>query len=305
MDDNRAIKEKLILVIINLIVRSIEEAKKVPYLVEQENLVDILINHPDIYQQMVLEGQLDGGGVPKGKTIVKLDILSELNEFEGLDRFDMTLEGMMVQDDQNSPIFNQINLLSKMFMAYISNIITTFEKSYEQFLDRYRQSMQGMSQKVDVVQITWDDLGEVRQAAESMLAGGEFIQSFSLGRLLDPEVIASNLIHFPSADDSLARLLLVNAPQDVDKFRRLAKFILRASYISHNHWRDIFHVLAELAEQDPQRYHREVLISLIEQDSVFCCNLLHMTYESLFSWTPEDRRLAIEQALTSNRKSED
>jgi hypothetical protein len=190
-------------------------------------------------------------------------------------------------------------------MAYISNIITTFEKSYEQFLDRYRQSMQGMSQKVDVVQITWDDLGGVRQAAESMLAGGEFIQSFSLGRLLDPEVIASDLIHFPSADDSLARLLLVNAPQDVDKFRRLAKFILRASYISHNHWQDIFQVLAELAEQDPQRYHREDLISLIEQDSVFCCNLLHMTYESLFSWTPEDRRLAIEQALMSSHKSQD
>lgn len=299
MVDNRAIKEKLILVIINLVVRSIEEAKRVPYLVEQENLVDILINHPDIYQQMVLEGQLDGNGVPKGKTIIKLDILSELNEFEGLDRFDMSLEGMMPQTDQDSPVFNQINLLSKMFMAYLSNIITTFEKSYEQFLDRYRQSMQGMIQKADVVEISWDDLGGVRQTAESLLDAGEFIQSFSLGRLMDPEVIASDLIHFPAVDDTLARLLLANAPQDVDKFRRLAKFILRACYISHNHWQDIFQVLAELAEHNPQRYHREVLIALIEQDSVFCCNLLHETYESLLARPPEDRRRAIEQALAA------
>lgn len=297
MSEQDRIREKLILVLINLISRAIEDARKVPYLMEQDNLVDILINNPDIYQQMVLDGQMEEEGMPTGKVVVKLDILSQMQEFELLDQYDMTLSGMAGQEESSSPVFNQINLLSKMFMAYISNMITTFEKSYEDFLERYRRTLRDAGQQVELVEISWDDLENVRKSAEGMLTSGHFIEAFSFDRLFDPDVVASDLIHFPVAEDTLARRLLLKPPPDVDQYRRLVKFILRACYISHNHWQDIFFALADLADQEPERYHRPLLIELIDEDSVFCCNLLHQTTESLLGWTAAQRQEAIEKAL--------
>jgi len=301
MSEQDRIKEKLILVLINLISRAIEDARKVPYVMEQDNLVDILINNPDIYQQMVLEGQIEGDGMPTGKVVVKLDILSQMQEFELLDQYDMTLASMAGHQESSSPVFNQINLLSKMFMAYISNMITTFEKSYEDFLERYRRTMRDAGQPVELVEISWEDLKNVRKSAEGMLACGHFIEAFSFGRLFDPEVVASDLFHFPAADDSLAQMLLLKPPSDIDQYRRLVKFILRVCYISHNHWQDIFFTLADLAEREPERYRRPLLVEMIDQDSVFCCNLLHQTTESLLGWTPAQRQEAIEKALAQRQ----
>jgi hypothetical protein len=188
-----------------------------------------------------------------------------------------------------------------MFMAYISNMITTFEKSYEDFLERYRRTLRDAGQKVELVEISWEDLGNVRKSAEGMLANGHYIEAFSFGRLFDPEVVASDLIHFPATEDTLARRLLLKSPSDIDQYRRLVKFILRVCYISHNHWQDIFCALADLAKQEPERYHRSLLIELIGEDSVFCCNLLHQTTESLLGWTAAQRQEAIEKALEQQK----
>lgn len=295
--DSQKNKEKLIRILVSLISRSIEEARKVPYLMEQDNLVDILISNPKLYQQMVLEGQIDPQGLSDGKVVVKLDILNEMAEFEGLNNYDMTFVGMVETSSEHSPIFHQIGLLSKMFMAYLSNLITIFEKSYEDFLERYRQTMREVSDSLPQVEVSWDDLEGVRRASKEMLVQGKFIQAFSIGRLLEPEVVGKDLILMTSVENSFNAHLLQILPSDLDLFDRLSRFILRASYISHNYWSDLFDTLVVRVCQDSRSLLRESLIQHIENDSVFCCNLLHETYENILAWRPGDIRKSIEKVL--------
>lgn len=290
-------KEKIIRILVNLISRSIEEARKVPYLMEQDNLVDILISNPRLYQQMVLEGQIDPKGMSDGKVVVKLDILDEMAEFEGLSNYDMTFVGMVEVSSENSPVFHQIGLLSKMFMAYLSNLITIFEKSYEEFLERYRQTVREVSSSLSQVEVSWDDLEGVRRASKEMLVQGKFIQAFSIGRLLEPEVVGKDLILLTSSGNSFNAHLLQSLPWDLDLFDRLSRFVLRASYISHNHWGDLFDALVLRVLQDSRSSLRESLIQHIERDSVFCCNLLHETYENILAWRPGEIRKTIENVL--------
>lgn len=295
--DQTQIKKKLIWVLSNFISRSIEEARKVPYLMDRDNLVDILVRNPDIYRQMLLNGQIDEDGISRGKVVVKVDILDQIAEFKALDEYDLTFTSMVGQDALRPLVFEKINLLSKMFMAYFSNLIAIFEKTYEEFHERFRETMKPPAHATSLVSISWDDLEDIKKRAIELVKEGKFIQAFSIGRLMDPELISSDLVLFPRAGDSFARLLLQSLPWDVDLCQRMTKFILRTCYISHNHWYDIFHALMQLANQEPNRFHRELIIQEIEQDSIFCCNLLHETYENILTWKTGELRVAIEIAL--------
>ena len=291
------VKNKLVQVVLNLARRSIDEARKVPYLVEQDNVVDILINHPDLYKTLVSEGQLEGEGVPQGKMLMKLDILSEIEEFRSLDEHFVSAWSSSQSKTDLESLLSQVNSLTKLFLAYHGNMVAIFEREYDHFLERFRSTLDETEGELHPIQLDQSDFEEVRQAAVAYLSEQRFIEAFSLGKLFQPEIIRNLLFQFPDSEYSLIEELIRESPKSEPAFSNLVTFILRACYLSHDLWCDLFVVLLKLVEQDPGLYHRSRIIELIEQDFVFCCNLLHKTYDQLYDMSGEQRMAAIEASL--------
>jgi hypothetical protein len=297
MENSQSVKEKLVLVLLNLACRAIDEAKRVPYQIEQDNIVDILINEPALYQQMILEGDLDGRGIPQGKLLVKLNILGQIEEFVSLDRFDMSFGDSSELQINHGPIFAQINLLTKLFMAYHRNMVTTFEKEHNQFLSRYRKTIEDNGQIVEFVEIKPEELTAVKDMAEGHLGNGRYIEAFSLGKLFDPELIKKGPLRFAATGPSILEGIIRRAPVNKPGFIGLVKFALRACYLSHNEWNEVFDCLSALAEEEPNRYSRDLMVDLIDSDFVFACNLLHRPFDELRAWPVSQRREAILECL--------
>jgi len=303
-EESNRIKRTMVSVITSLTRKSIEEAGVVPYVVEQDKLVDLLINNPDRYQDIVLGGKVDETVTGQGIMIVKEDILQELGEFKGLDAFDLSFDRMMDQESVRLPVFAQINSQCRMFAAYVSNMITIFEEEYANFLRRYRQALHAAGQELRLVKLDLEDLSDLEKAAKARMVDGKFLTAIAYDRLFNPEVMREQILQFPRSDYSLARRMIENAPKDVAFSTELIKFLVRACYISQNQWFDLLAILIELAEADPKRYRRSQLVHWIEQDSVFCCNLLQETYDSLRWWKAGQRKDAIENSLTRIARGE-
>ncbi len=297
MKSSGTVKDKLVQVILNLARRSIDEARKVPYWVEQDNVVDILINHPDLYKTLVSEGQLEGDGVPQGKMLVKLDILAEIEEFRSLDKQLVGAWGSGQSKIDLESVSSQVNSLTKLFLAYHGNMVAIFEKEYDHFLGRFRKTLDETEEELHPFLLDQSDFEEARQMAEAYLAEQRFIEAFSLGKLFHPDIIRNLLFQFPDPEYSLVEELIRESPKIEPAYSNLVRFILRACYLSHSLWCDLFVVLLKLVEQDPGLYHRQKILELVEQDIVFCCNLLHTTYDQLHSMSAEQRRAAIEASL--------
>jgi len=291
-------------VIISLTRKSIEEAAIVPYVVEQDKLVDMFLQNPGSYQNIVMQGRFEGGGSSDGKTIVKEDILSELDEFKSLDQFDLSFDRMMDQEQVRIPVFSQVTALVRMFSAYVSNVMTVFEEEYNSFLRRYRHALHAAGQELHPIELGNEDLTDLERAAKARLVKGEFIGAFAYDRIFNPEVMKEQVIRFPQKNYSLGKRMIETAPKDSAFFTELIKFLLRCCYISHNLWFDLLAHMIYLAENEPQKYRRTLLVHWIEQDSVFCCNLLQETYDSLRWWTSNQRKDAIEKTLTGIARGE-
>ena len=291
------VKDKLVQVVLNLARRSIDEARKVPYLVEQDNVVDILINHPDLYKTLVSEGQLEGNGAAQGKMLVKLDILAEIEEFRSLDRYLAGAWGSSQSKIDLDSVSSHVNSLTKLFLAYHGNMVAIFEREYDHFLGRFRKTLDETEEELQPFLLDDADFEEAQQMAEAYLAEQRFIEAFSVGRLFHPDTIRNLLFQFPDPEYSMVEELIRESPKSEPTYTNLVKFILRASYLSHSLWRDLFVVLLKLVERDPGLYHRQKILELVDQDFVFCCNLLHTTYDQLHSMSAEQRRTAIEAGL--------
>ncbi len=294
-ENSRSVTNKLVQVVLNLARRSIDEARKVPYVVEQDNVVDILLNHPDLYQQLVSDGQLEGEGLPQGRVLVKVDILAEIEEFTPLDR--LLLDNWSSDNVDLESVTAQVNSMTKLFLAYHSNMVATFEREYDQFLERYWKTLEGAEERFSPLPLYPSDLEEVRRTAEGFLAEKRYIEAFSLGKLFHPEIVRDFLFQFPGPDYSLTQELIQSSPKNGPAYSNLVRFILRACYLSHNLWSDLFSTLLKLADSEPGLYHRPHVVELIEQDLVFCCNLLHTTYDQLHALPADERRAAIETSL--------
>lgn len=298
------IKRNLVAVITSLVRKSIEEAAIVPYVMEQDKLVDLFLQNSNSFQDFLGKGVLDGQSSFAEKKIVQADILAELDEFKSMDQFDLSFDRMADQEQARNPVFSRLTLLARMFSAYVSNVVAVFEEEYHNFLQRYRQAFQVAGQELHPVELGNDDLADMERAAKTRFVQGEFIGAFAFDRIFNPEVLKEEVLLFPHASYSLGRRMIENAPKDSVFFAELIKFLLRASYISHNLWFDLLAHLIQLAETDPHKFRRCLLVHWIEQDSVFCCNLLRETFESLRWWTSTQRKDAIERALTSIARGE-
>ncbi len=297
MAASRGVRTKLALVIGNLIARCIEDARRVPYVLEQDQVLEILVGNPAIFASLVQEEQRDRTEFASGRLTAKLDALTELGQFESLDAFDVSFSGSAGSDADLAPVLEKINQLTRTFVVYVGNMVTLFEKEFRLLMDRFRQSLRQAGMEMSQTDLEPGDLVELEKRAIGYLSGGQFLQALSFERLLSSQVISRELVALPGAGYSLNRNLLKSALADAALFSEVTKFVLRACYVSQGAWQDDLVLLVNLVDQEAGANRRSVLIDRIEQDGVFCCNLLREPFANLKRWPPTRRREAIEEKL--------
>jgi len=302
MQAAQEIRRKLILVIGNLICRCIEEARKIPYILDQEQVVNILVGNPSFFEKLVREEQRDRTAFSSASLTAKLDAISELGQFEALDAFEVSFSGPSSPSVDPDAILDQLNRLTRTFVVYHGNMVTIFEKEFQEFMEKFRSSLQQSGMSLRTTELTPSDMVGLEKRAEDYLTTGQFLQAFSFDRLLNSQVITKGLVSLPAAGYSLSRNLMETAVEDVVLFTKLVKFVLRVCYVSQGTWQDLFATLLDLVDQEPARHRRSLLIDRIEQDGIFCCNLLCESYAVLREWPAGERRTAIERGLERWRR---
>jgi len=299
MQASQKIRQKLALVIGNLIRRCIDEARQIPYVLDQAQIVDILVDDPAFFAKLVHEEHHDRTEYSSERLTAKLDALAELGQFEAIDAFDVSFSRPVASDADLEPVLDLVNRLTRTFVVYVGNMVTIFEKEFQLLMERFRQSLQQGEIRLDAVELTPSDMGELEREAGLYLDAGQFLQALSFDRLLRSEVITKELVTLPSTDYSFNKNLLKGVQKDAGRFAALVKFILRTCYISQGAWQDNFVTLVDLLNAEENAGLRSQLIDMIEQDGVFCCNLLRESFANLKNWSPNQRKVAIKKTLES------
>jgi len=291
------IREKLVLVIGKLITRCIEAARGVPYVIPKDRVIEMVIQNPELFEQLVLEEHLAQTELSSSELTSKMDAIAEIGQFKSLDQFDISFSGPAESEADLEPAAESVNRLTRTFIVYVNNAVTIFEKEFELFMEKFRKSLRGAGMSVQTIDLSSEDLAGLERQAEPYAMAGEYVQAFSFDRLLNSRVMTKEFVQLPSSDYSLARFLIRRVRAEEVSFPELVKFILRACYVSQGGWEDLFAVLVNLVGQEPGLYERSLLIDLIDRDAFFACNLLCDSYSNIRSWTPAQRKAAIEQAL--------
>jgi len=299
MEASREIRTRLVQLIGNLIVRSIDEARQVPCVIPKDQLIAMVIERPQQFEHLVQEEQLAQAELSRAELTVQFDALHEIAQFRHLDRTGISFETTVESDEEFSAAVQQIHELSQSFIVYTSNALAIFEKEFEIFLSKFRRSLDGQSRTETPILLDADDLNGLVKTAGEYLAAGEYIQAFSFDRLLFSKVIGDDLIQIPLPGPLLSPLLIESVSGDADRFASLVKFILRACYVSQGGWMDLFKTLWRFVGSQPETYHHTRLVDLIERDVFFTCNLLRESFSSLKRWSRARRREAIEKSLGS------
>jgi hypothetical protein len=297
MQPSPEVRQKLVTVIGNLICRCIEEARKVPYILEQDQVVKIIVDNPAFFAELVRDEHRDRTVFANDRLTANIDAAVELGQFDALDAFDLSFSSPMATDADFDPVLDLINRLTRTFTVYTGNTVTIFEKEFQLFMEKLRQSLAQSGMALKAVDLTAEDMTGLERKAEGYLVAGRFLQAFLFDRLLHAEVITKELVRLPCPVYALTRQFLRSALGEEDLRQSLVAFILRACYISQGGWQDLFNVLVELSEREPDLCPRTLLTDRIQQDAVFCCNLLCESFASLRKWTSAERRAAIEQRI--------
>lgn len=297
MQVSREIRQRFVLVLGNLICRCIEDARMIPYILGQEQVIEILVRNPTVYEKLVHDEQRDRTEFASDRLTAKIDAVTELGQFEALDDFAVSFAGSGASDVDLDPVLERVNHLTRTFAVYIGNMITIFEKEFQVFMEKFHQSLQQAGIALRVLDLMPEDMVELEKQAGGYLTAGLFLQAFSFDRMLNSQVITNELIRLPSSGYSFNRQLIRRGLKDAGLRSALVKFILRASYVSQGSWQDLFVSLATLVDQEPELYSKEALVEQIERDGVFCCNLLCESFSDLRKWTSGERRATIERRL--------
>lgn len=287
-------RQKLATVIGNLMHRSIEEARKVPYVLPQDEIIDILVRDPEKFASLVHAEQAASAQYSTGTLTAQMDAIAELAQLTVLDRFDMSFGEKNRSDDDLKPAVDAIHQLTRDLAVYVGNTVTLFEKEFERFADKFRQSLQQSGQALIQVGMHPEDMHWIEEGAESYFDSGEYLQAFLYDRLLSIRVITREMVSVPPGY-SLAEKLLARGLPRTDSLWPLMRFVLRAKYVSQEAWGDLFDVLARLTRGASQQ--RYLLIDAIERDAIFCCNLLCDSFTNLKRLSPADLRVAVGKAL--------
>lgn len=297
MQPSQDVRQKLVTVIGNLICRCIEDACKIPYILGQDQVVEMLVGNPAFFAELVRDEHRDRTEFSSDRLTAKLDAVAELGQLEALNAFDLSFSGRIATDADLDPILNLINQLTRIFTVYTGNTVTIFEKEFQLFMEKLRQSLLQSGMVLKATDLTDDDMAGLEKKAEGYLYAGQFLQAFLFNRLLHADVITRELVRLPSPARTLTRQFLRSALEDASLRPSLVTFILRICYVSQGAWQDLFDMLVLLADREPELCPDSLLIDKIEQDGVFCCNLLCESFANLTKWPTAERRAAIENRI--------
>lgn len=295
MQTSREIQKKLALLIGHLIRRCIQEARMIPYILSQEEVIKMLVDDPALFERLVQEEQTDQTAYSKKDLTAKIDAVSELASLDSLEVFERPFWSGPEVDI--GPILDVTNQLTRSFAVYLGNASTLFDKIFEEFMGKFRQSLERAGMTLRAVDFTLDEVAILQEDAGAYLSAGDFLQAFTYDRLLSSQIMIEQVINLPSEGFSLREDLIRQGLNEPRILEPLIKFVLRISYVSQGSWEDLFSVLARLVFQNSGRCTPAHLVDLIEQDIVFSCNLLCASYEELRQQTAAQRKRAIEGSL--------
>lgn len=299
MEASVEIRRKLATLISNLICRCIRDARMIPYVLNREEVINILMEDPARFEKLVQDEEADNCEYSKSDLTVKLDAAAELGRLDAVEAFERSFwEGPEI--DLN-PILDIVNQLTRTFAVYAGNAATMFDKAFEDFMEKFRQSMQKAGMTIKAIDFAADDSAYLKSGAMAYISKGEFLQAFTYERLLTSQTMMKQVVNLPSEGFSLREDMIRHALNDPNLQVPSIKFAIRIFYISHGAWQDLFETVVKYVREGQTLCTLDTLIGLIEQDVVFSCNLLCKSYADIREWTPSQRRLAIEDGLRNSQ----
>jgi hypothetical protein len=295
MQTSAEIRKKLAMLIGSLISRCIQEARMIPYVLNRDEVINLLVADPALYEKLVLDEHAGKTELSKEDLTVKVDVAKELENLDKLESFDASFwDG---QEIDLAPILEMINQLTRTFAVYLGNAATLFDREFTDFMDKFRQSLQRAGMILKTVDFTADDASVLEANAISCLSSGAFLQAFTFDRLLSSQIMMKQVVNLPSSGFSLREDLVRYGLSDSALAPGLIRFILRITYISQASWQDLYMILLRLVYEEAGLFDPARLVDLIEQDVVFSCNLLCQSYTDIKAWTAAERRQALEKCL--------
>jgi hypothetical protein len=295
MEVSAEIRQKLATLIGHLICRCIREARMIPYVLNRDEVINILVDDPARFERLVQDEHAADAELSKTDLTVHMDAVAELGKLDMIETFDQSFwDGPEV--DLKS-ILELTNQLTRTFSVYLGNAATLFDKAFEEFMDKFRESVHRGGMELRQIDFTPDDVALLESRAMSLLSEGELLQAFTYDRLLTSQIMIRKVVNMPSTGFMVRENLIWRALNDPRQFQALTKFVLRVTYISHGAWDDLFPILVGQIYRDSAQAEVASLIGLIERDIVFLCNLLCRSYGEIRELSPEQRRQAIEESL--------
>jgi hypothetical protein len=293
------IRKRLAMLIGSLISRCIREARMIPHVLNRDEVVNLLLGDPALFEKLVLDEHAGNTELSKEDLTVKVDVAKELVKLDRVEAFDRSFwDGPEVD---LAPILDVTNQLTRTFAVYLGNAATLFDRAFEDFMNKFRQSLQKAGMTLQTVDFTLDDVTVLESNAISHLAAGEFLQAFTFDRLLSSQIMMKQVVNLPAEGFSLRENLVRYALHDASLAPGLVKFVIRISYISQGSWEDLVPVMVRQIEEEPGLCSPARLLALIEQDVVFSCNLLCNSYAGIREWPTDQRRSALESGLRNYR----
>ena len=297
METSAEIRIKLATLIGHIICRCIREARMIPYVLNRDEVINMLVDDPARFEKLVQDEHAADAELSKTDLTVHMDAVAELGKLDAIEAFDRSFwDGPEVDLD---PILHLTNQLTRTFSVYLGNAVTLFDKALEDFMDRFRESLQRAGTVLEKIDFSPDDVALLESRAMSFLSAGELLQAFTYDRLLTSQIMLRQLVNLPSTGFTVRENLVWRALNDPMQFPALAKFVLRVSYISHGAWDDLFPILVKQIFSGPEHSSQAQLIDFVEQDIVFSCNLLCRSYAEIRELSSSQRRQAIEESIRS------
>lgn len=295
MQASAEIRKKLATLIGSLISRCIQEARMIPHVLNREEVINLLVADPALYEKLVLDEHTGKTELSKEDLTVKVDVAKELERLDKLEIFDGSFwDG---PETDLAPILDLINQLTRTYAVYLGNAATLFDREFTDFMNKFRHSLQRAGMILKTVDFTLDDVAVLEANATSYFSSGEFLQAFTFDRLLSSQIMMKQVVNLPSSGFSLRENLIRHGLKDPEMAPRLVRFVLRISYISQGSWQDLFTTLVRLIHNEAGLFDPVQLMDLIEQDVVFSCNLLCSSYTDIRDWAAAQRRQALENGL--------
>jgi hypothetical protein len=200
-------RKKLAMVLGQLICRAIEDGRKIPYVLEPDEVIDILVRDPAKFTQLVNQEEDGQTQFSTGTLTAQLDAITGLGQLEILDRYDMSFGESNGSEENLKSAVDEIHQLTRLFAVYIGNTVSLFEKEFDTFASKFHQSLHGTGYSLGRVNLQTEDLNGIEESANRYLDSGKYIQAFLVDRLLSMHVVTRELVSVPQGYSVSAKMI--------------------------------------------------------------------------------------------------